>query len=233
MTSPFPETRWTQVERCRGVGEEARVALGELCAACHRPVHMFIRNWCQDEDKAKDLVQEFFARLLARPHLEVERGRGRFRSYLLGAVKHFLGDMQQAARTQKRGGGTVWVELGEAQASELVDPAALPPDQLFDQQWACLVLEQALHSLANEMAHCGRSHLFETLKPWLAGSAEQGQQIAVAGQLGISETAVRVQVHRMRKRYRELIETEVSQTLAAGADLAEEMQCLLAALAGR
>lgn len=233
MSSAFPETRWTQVERCQGSGEDARLALSELCAACHRPVQTFVRNWCRDEEKAKDLTQEFFARLLARPGLEAERGRGRFRTYLLGAVKHFLQEVQQADRTQKRGGGRVWLDLDTADAQGIADPGALPPDVLFDQQWACALLERALQALGEEMESSGRGRLFEGLKPWLAGNVDHGDQLLTAGQLGLSETAIRVQVHRLRKRYRERVEAEVSQTLTTGASLAEEMQHLFAALAGR
>lgn len=233
MSSAFPETRWTQVERCQGSGEDARLALGELCAACHRPVQAFVRNWCRDEEQAKDLTQEFFARLLARPHLEAERGRGRFRSYLLGAVKHFLCEVQQADRTQKRGGSVKWVELDLQESQGIADASALPPDVLFDQQWACALLDRALKSLAAEMHAATKGDLFDLLRPWLAGNASHGDQLQAADQLGLSETAIRVQVHRLRKRYREWIEAEVRQTLTQGGSMEEEMQHLFSALAGR
>ncbi len=233
MSSRFQETRWTQVEKSRGRDEAGRLALSELCAAYHRPVQAFVRNWCSQDQQAEDLTQDFFARLLARPALEVERGRGKFRSYLLGAVKHFLCEMQQAAQTQKRGGGRQFVGLDEAATHELADERTLPPDKLFDQQWACALLERALENLAGEMEALGKAGLLEALRPWLAGTAGHGDQLAVAGRLEISETAVRVQVHRLRKRYREFIEAELAQTLSPGVSLAEEMQCLFAALAGR
>jgi RNA polymerase sigma factor (sigma-70 family) len=230
MSNSFQETRWTQVELSQGSSEEARLALSDLCAAYHRPVQAFVRHWCRDPEQAQDLSQEFFARLLARPALEAERGRGRFRSYLLGAVKHFLSEMQRSSQAQKRGAG---MRLEDVALPELADLQTLPPDKLFDQQWACALLDRALLSLATEMQESGRSLLFERLKPWLCETAAHGDQLQAAAALNISETAVRVQVHRLRKRYRELVEAEVSQTLTSGVSLQEEMQQLFASLAGR
>jgi RNA polymerase sigma factor (sigma-70 family) len=230
MSSSFQETRWTQVELSQGSSEEARLALSDLCAAYHRPVQAFVRHWCRDQQQAGDLTQEFFARLLARPGLEAERGRGRFRSYLLGAVKHFLSEMQRSSQAQKRGAKLTHEDITLV---ELADLQTLPPDKLFDQQWACALLDRALLSLASEMQEGGKGLLFERLKPWLSDTAAHGDQLQAANALNISETAVRVQVHRLRKRYRELVEAEVCQTLTPGVSLQEEMHQLFAALTGR
>ena len=230
MSSSFQETRWTQVELSRGSSEEARLALSDLCSTYHRPVQAYVRHSCRDPEQAQDLTQEFFARLLARPGLEAERGRGRFRSYLLGAVKHFLGEMHRSSHAQKRGTG---MKHEDVALIEKADLQTLPPDKLFDQQWACALLDRALLSLATEMQESGRAQLFERLKPWLSDTAAHGDQLQAAAALNISETAVRVQVHRLRKRYRELVEAEVSQTLTPGVSLQEEMRDLFAALAGR
>lgn len=230
--SSFQETRWTQVECAQGLGEAAAMALSDLCAAYHRPVQAFIRHWCQDVEQSRDLTQDFFARLLAHPALAAERGKGRFRAYLLGMVKHFLLEQNRAARTLRRG-GEIRLELLDETEPDHVSSTSLPPDKLFDQQWACSVLERALERLDAEMTALGKTELFSLLRPWLADAATHGDQTALASRLGIRETAVRVQVHRLRKRYREWIEAEVAQTLNGPASLQEEMQHLLAALAGR
>lgn len=228
--SSFQETRWTQVECAQGRGEAAALALSDLCAAYHRPVQAFVRHWCRDEELAKDLTQDFFMRMLAQPALAAERGRGRFRAYLLGMVKHFLLEKQRAARTLKRGGEQGLARLDD---HDCADSSQLPPDQFFDQQWACSVLDRALDDLESEMTAQGKLPQFQALRPWLAESPSHGEQQALAQSLGISETVIRVQVHRLRKRYREWIESEVSQTLNGSASLYEEMQHLLAALARR
>lgn len=230
--SSFQDTRWTQVECAQGTGEAAALALSDLCAAYHRPVQAFIRHWCGDGEQARDLTQEFFARLLARPALAAERSKGRFRSYLLGMVKHFLLEQKRNAHTLRHGGGASLESLDETETGR-ADTVGLPPDKLFDQQWACSVLERALENLSVEMNTQGKAELFSLLRPWLADAAAHGDQQTAAARLGLSETAVRVQVHRLRKRYREWIEAEVSQTLNGGITLQEEMQHLLAALAGR
>lgn len=230
--SSFQETRWTQVERAQGTGEAAALALSDLCGAYHRPVQAFIRHWCGDGEQAKDLTQDFFASLLARPALAAERRKGRFRSYLLGTVKHFLLEQKRKAGTLRHGGGLPVESLDET-ANSRADTGGLPPDKLFDQQWACSVLERALEHLSDEMDSHGKTELFSLLRPWLAETAAHGDQQAIAARLGLSETAIRVQVHRLRKRYREWIETEVGQTLNGSVSLQEEMQHLLAALAGR
>jgi len=139
----FVTTRWTQVLRARTDSDEGRAALSDLCAAYYAPVLAFIRyQERQDEDRARDLTQEFFARLLAKGGLEtVDRGRGRFRSFLLGAVKHFLAHERERAGAAKRGGGQASVSLEAGAASDtttqlqIADPTAVAPDALFDRQW--------------------------------------------------------------------------------------------------
>ena len=228
MTSSFRETSWTLVERSRGTDESARLALSELCAACYAPVHKFIALWCRDQEAARDLTQGFFARVLEGDSLNgAERDRGRFRSYLLGAVKHFLCETTAHEQRLKRGLQHEHVPLED---EPLIDEHRLPPDAEFDRVWACALLERALATLQREMETSGKGSVFEALKPWLAGTAVQGQQVEAAKRLGISETAVRVLVHRLRKRFREIIEGEVSQTLEIGADVADELRHLLAVL---
>lgn len=229
MSSSFTDTRWSLVERSRGEGETARVALSELCAAYYAPVHRFVLSWCRDEERAKDFTQDFFARVLAEQSLgEAKAERGRFRSYLLGAVKHFLCASAESARTQKRGGAATH----EALDVELSDARTLPPDALFDQQWALALLDTTLARVQSEMETEGKGTVFAVLKPWLAGQADHGQTASAAKSLGVTETAVRVLLHRLRVRFRETLRAEMAQTLGDGADVEAEMQHLFAALRG-
>ena len=147
----FAPTRWTQVLQARGESAEAQAALGELCAAYWQPVFSFIRHEGRDEETARDLTQEFFAHLLARHGLDtVQPGRGRFRSFLLGAVKHFLADQHDRAQAAKRGGGlkVVSIEAGTGTSTtaelQIPDPAGPAPDTVFDRQWAATLVERAL-----------------------------------------------------------------------------------------
>lgn len=228
MTSSFRETSWTLVEQSRGKDEAARLALSELCRRCYAPVHKFIALWCRDQEAARDHTHSFFARVLEGGSLDgAERDRGRFRSYLLGAVKHFVGETRLHEHRQKRGLQHEHVPLED---EPLNDEHTLPPDAEFDRAWALALLDRALAILQQEMEASGKGPVFEALKPWLAGTALQGQQLLAAKALGISETAVRVLVHRLRKRFREIIEREVAQTLDPGANVADELRHLLAVL---
>lgn len=228
MTSSFRETSWTLVEQSRGKDEAARLALSELCTRCYAPVHKFIALWCRDQEAARDLTHSFFARVLEGGSLDgAERERGRFRSYLLGAVKHFVCETRLHEQRQKRGLQHEHVPLKD---EPLNDEHTLPPDAEFDRAWALALLDRSLATLQQEMEASGKGPVFEALKPWLAGTALQGQQLLAAKALGISETAVRVLVHRLRKRFREIIEREVAQTLDPGANVADELRHLLAVL---
>ncbi len=234
----FIPTRWTLVLRARGETAGAQAALGELCQAYYAPVLAFIRQAARDEDTARDLTQEFFARLLARHGLDtVEPGRGRFRSFLLGAVKHFLADQRDHAQAAKRGGGRTLVSLeagtGTNTTTELQipDPAGPAPDTLFDRQWALTLVEHALNVLAGEFVAAGKPEQFETLKPWLLGEVNCLSQADAANRLSMSEGAVKVAIHRLRKRFRELVKTEIAQTVGNPAQVQDELRYLVQVLA--
>jgi RNA polymerase sigma factor (sigma-70 family) len=230
------------VLRARGDSAEAQQALGDLCAAYWQPVFRFIRSEGRDEESARDLTQEFFARLLARSGLaKAEPGRGRFRSYLLGAVKHFLSDRREHERRLKRGGGVPPESLNAATTSEqdtalelqTADPSALPPDSYFDREWALAVMDRAMTAAQQEYTAEGKPEHFETLKPWLAGEVPTLSQAQAATRLGISESAVKVVVHRLRKRFRELVKAELAQTVATPGEAAEELHYLVEVLSAR
>jgi DNA-directed RNA polymerase specialized sigma24 family protein len=242
MAHQFAETRWTLVLRAQGQTGEASLALSELCEAYYTPVHRFVCGWCGNAGEARDLTQEFFARLLTKPQIGgAAPEHGKFRSFLLGAVKHFLCDMRDRDARMKRGGGVEHVALdapgGEGghavEAIGIEDVSTPPPDVEFDRQWALHVLERALESLEKAFEEGGKAAHFQALKPWLVSSKISVEEAVAATELGLQDGALRVAVHRLRQRFREQLRREIAQTLAAGADVDLEMQHLLAALRQR
>src|SRR5450759_3657863 len=231
----FVTTQWTRVLAARGDSPEAKAALSDLCAAYYAPVFAFIRRNAPDEDSARDLTQEFFNRLLARQGIAgVDPERGRFRSFLLGAVKHFLADMRDHAQRLKRGAGqtmeSIEPETDTSPGLQLADPNAPSPDREFDRKWALTLLDRALAALAQEHAASGKAGQFETLKPWLTGDTENISQAEAAARLGVNEGAVKVAIHRLRRRFREVIKNELGQTVSNRAQVDAELHYLLEAL---
>ncbi len=214
--------------------EEGRQALADLCEAYYEPVAAFLRYEFHDADAAREMAHEFFAHVLAGNAIaSAERERGHFRSYLLGAVKHFLSHRREAARRLKRGGGAECVSLDDDDAVEartVADPKALTPDAAFDRQWALTVLARALEALQRECASEGRGAFFEQIKPWLTGDAAHGDQTAMAAGCGLNPVALKVAVHRMKKRFRQLVRSEVAGTLRDPGQVETEMGVLFAAL---
>ena len=231
----FVTTQWTRVLEARGDSPDAKAALSELCAAYYAPVHAFIRRNAPDEEAARDLTQEFFSRLLARQGVDnVDPQRGRFRSFLLGAVKHFLADMRDHAHRLKRGAGqpieTIEPGTDTSPGLQLPDPNAPSPERLFDRKWALTLLDRALTTLAEEHKAAGKSDQFEALKPWLTGDTENISQAEAARQLDLNEGAIKVAIHRLRRRFREVIKNEIGQTVNDRAQVDEELHYLLEAL---
>lgn len=234
----FAPTRWTLVLRARGASEEAREALSELCEAYYAPVRAFLRREGRDEETARELTQEFFRRLLAAPHLDrVKPTRGRFRSYLLGAVKHFLVEERQRGAAAKRGGGQALLSLDAAPGIEttselqIADPAASMPDTWFDRQWATTLVDRAVATLGAEAVAEGKAGPFSVLKPWLLGEVPSLSQADAARQLGLTEGAVKVAVHRLRKRFREVVKAQIAQTVDDLSQVREELRYLVDVLA--
>jgi RNA polymerase sigma factor (sigma-70 family) len=233
----FVTTRWTRVLAAQGNSPEAKLALGELCDAYWTPVFRFLRREGRDDETARELTQEFFARVLASDGFASARPeRGRFRSYLLGAVKHFLGDMRAQASAQKRGGGEAahvpmeTMEEGDNARLEEGMSVAQACDAYFDQQWALLLMERSLGRLEGELKESGKEAHFEVLKPWLEGDPVNLTQAEAGRQLGLSEGAVKVSVHRMRKRLGEIVRLEVEQTLSEPSEMQAELNYLVEAL---
>lgn len=242
MTEPaashvFVATRWTLVLRARGQSVEARAALSELCEAYYPPVLRFLCREGRQEDAARELTQEFFARVLAGSGFdEANPERGRFRSYLLGALKHFLADQRKHAQRLKRGGAVEAASLDAASPDDdssplqIADTTLPTPDALFDREWALAVIGRAMNVLETEFAASGKAEQFNTLKPWLMGEAPSMSQADAARRLGLSEGAVKVGIHRLRKRFRDAVRAEISQTLRDPSLLDEELGHLIAAL---
>lgn len=237
--SRFATTCWTEVLAAQGGTPAARQALAELCAAYYGPVAAFIRRSSRDPQEAEDLTQEFFARLLERCGVGgAHPGGGRFRSYLLGAVRHFLSDHRDRERRQKRGGGRrvesldapVHPESDTRLGDELAAAEVAQEDLGFDRDWAVAVMDRALRRLEGEWQAAGRGTAYQHLKPWLAGEAVGTTQAEVGRWLGWGESAVKVAVHRLRKRLRELLREEVLSTLPPDGDPEDELRYLVEVL---
>lgn len=231
--SHFITTHWTRVLAVRGESAEAKSALSELCASYYEPVVAFLRARCPDDDRARDVAHAFFRRLLEQNSIAgANPEQGRFRNYLLGAVKHFVADLRDRERAAKRGGGVEHVTLDPGtDTSPGIDPpaeAGHSPDIEFDRQWAMTLLDRALGTLAAEHAKPERHRQFEALKPWLTGSGPS--QACLAARLGMNESAVKVAIHRLRRRFRELVKLEIASTVDGPGSVAEEMSYLLTVL---
>jgi RNA polymerase sigma-70 factor (ECF subfamily) len=220
---PIHATRWTLVRKAQGRGEEARAALSELCAIYYEPVLQFTRRWCGDAERAKDLAHGFFEDLLGRENLgAADPAKGRFRSYLLAAVKHFLSHRREREAAAKRGGGVEQVPLDEAP-----EPGVSPDwEREFDRAWALALIGRALDSLAGEMRAAGRQAQFEVLRPWLDGGPS-GDAAAAGEALGLAPTALKVAVHRLRQRFRQKVREEVAATTTDPEDTADEFRHLV------
>ena len=221
-------TRWTLVLRANASSPEGKAALSDLCEAYYQPVFVFLRRMGFDADTARDHAHSFFTHLLQRGFPGPDPDRGRFRSYLLGAVKYFVGDLLDRAWREKRGGGVEHESLNPGNegspALMIGDPAATPAPVLFDREWAVTVMNRAVAALAAE--HPGeRAAQFEMLRPWLMGDAA-ASHAETANALGMSEGAVKVTVHRLRKRFRELLRQEIAHTLTDDSDVEDELRYL-------
>jgi len=236
-TEPFSPTRWTLVLRARGKSDEGRAALSELCEVYYQPVLRFLRREGSEEDAAREQTHDFFARVLAGSGFDgADPERGRFRSYLLGALKHFLADQRDHARRLKRGGGLAPDSLDAPVGTDtspgfqLADPAATARDGFFDREWALAVMDHALAELQKEFSETGKAAQFEMLKPWLVGDTPAASQADAARRLDLTEGAVKVTIHRLRRRFREVVRAEIAQTLRDPALVDEELRHLVEAL---
>ncbi len=232
----FATTRWTVVLAAgRRRTAQSDLALEELCRTYWYPLYAYIRHQGHSREDAEDLAQAFFARFLEKNYLEgLSSAKGKFRAFLLAALKHFLANIWDRAHRQKRGGGAPPLSLDwqSADTRFQIDPAdRLSPDKLYDRAWAVTLLERVMSRLREECAAEGKAKLFEQLKPVLTVGKGAIPYAQAAAELELSEGAVRVAAHRLRRRYRELLREEISQTLSDPAQVEEEMSALFNAFA--
>ena len=231
----FVTTHWSVVLAAgQGASAGADVALEKLCRAYWWPLYAFVRRRGYEAHDAQDLTQEFFARLLARDSLRaVDRRKGKFRSFLLAALEHFLANEWRRAQTQKRGGKFSFVSIDDDSAEQpflQVAASYLSPEQLFEQQWAITLLEQAVAKLREEFLTAGKQTLFDELKVFLTGEKHAISYAELATKLGMTEAALKMAVSRMRQRYGELLRAEIANTVSDPAKVEDELRALFAAL---
>jgi RNA polymerase sigma factor (sigma-70 family) len=230
----FATTHWSVVLAAQEQSPAAREALEKLCRTYWWPIYGFVRRQGYKPEEAQDLTQSFFARLLERRDLEtVRQERGRLRSYLLASVKNFLSKARDRELTVKRGEGRPLVSLDDLLARERADqePAhKLSADRIYERRWALTLLEQVLVRLGAEYEAAGKLPLFDRLKELLAGESGQPSQAKIAGELGMTENAVKQAFHRLRYRYRQLLHEEIAHTVAAPDDVDDELRHFMAIL---
>jgi RNA polymerase sigma-70 factor (ECF subfamily) len=232
----FTTTHWSVVLSAgQSASPRAEAALEELCRAYWYPLYAYVRRQGYSSHDAQDLTQEFFARLLQKNYLSaVARDKGKFRSFLLAALKHFLANEFDRATAIKRGGGQVPISLDEQGAEELFSlesPAIISPENAFEKRWAITLLERSLAQVRSEFVGAGKDRIFDQLKMFLTDGAGSGNYAAVANEMGMTANAVAVAVHRLRQRYREVVRAEITHTVAAPEEIEDEMRHLFAVLA--
>jgi RNA polymerase sigma-70 factor (ECF subfamily) len=231
----FRTTQWTLIVAAQDrTSPAARQALAELCETYWYPLYAFIRRQGHSMEEAQDLTQEFFARLLEKDYLAVvDREKGKFRAFLLACFKHFLANEHDRAKALKRGGGVAIRSLdgGAAESRYSLEPAHdATPEKLFERRWALVLLQNVFTRLRQEQEQAGKLALFEQLKPFLAGDGPRLGYAQAAAALRLSSGAVKVAVHRLRRRYRELVYEEIARTVDDPALVEAEIHDLFAAL---
>lgn len=225
----FSETHWSQVLLAgQGNADQSMKARELLCAKYWLPIYTFLRHKGHEHQDAQDLTQQFFVRLLeSNAFSNADRTKGRFRSFLLGALKHFLADEARKASSQKRGGRITFtaIELTDANEWSLQKPdPSLTAEEVYDRRWAATVLDLAFQRLRADFAAADQLDRFEALKSFLSEEADDGDYDRVSHQLGITRKAVGVAVHRLRQRYQQLVRSEVADTLADSSQVEQELR---------
>jgi len=227
--SQFPTTRWTLVVAAGNPQrKEARLALVSLCENYWYPLYAYLRRRGCAADHAQDLTQEFFIRVLEGRYLDrVAPEKGRFRSFLLTSLKFFVADEEDRQRARKRGGGNVVpLEFSSGEERYQREPAHNEtPERIFERRWALSVLDRVVEKLREEFVRHGRAEHFERLKVFLLGQAD-APYAALAREINTSEGALKVAIHRLRKRYRDLFRQETADTVADPAEVESELRYL-------
>jgi len=233
----FTTTHWSVVLTAgSSTSSEARAALEELCRTYWYPLYAYVRKRGRSPEDAQDLTQGFFARLLAYDSLrDVRVDKGKFRSFLLAAMNHFLADEYDKASALKRGGNQVTLSLDEEFGEEQyrLEPSdSVTAETLFERRWAFTLLEKAKDRLRQEFAAAGKLALFERLKVLEADRSEAPAYAVVAAELGLSESAIKSSVSRFRQRYQETVRQEVANTVGCAAEIDDEIRHLIAVISG-
>jgi DNA-directed RNA polymerase specialized sigma24 family protein len=231
----FATTRWSLVlDAGTEMTPGGRAALATLCELYWYPLYSYLRRRGQSAEDAQDLTQGFFARLLEKQGLQVvDRSRGRFRSFLLASLDHYVSNERDHAHAQKRGGSTPPISLDIALAEDFYirEPAdPWTPEKIFDRNWALALLGRVLARLGGEMQAEGKGELFNALQGYLSGEEAPASYQEVGKSLRMSDGALRVAVHRLRRRYRTLLYDEIAQTVATPEEIDLELQYLIDAL---
>jgi RNA polymerase sigma factor (sigma-70 family) len=231
--SEFPTTRWTLVVAAADPGrKESRSALVSLCEGYWYPLYAYSRRRGYPADQAQDLTQEFFIRVLEGRYLDrADPAKGRFRAFILTSLKFFLSDDADRVRAQKRGGGNVLsFEISSGEERYQREPAHdETPERIFERRWALSMLDRVMEKLRDEFLRHGRPEHFERLKVFLLGQSD-APYAALAREMNTSEGALKVAIHRLRKRYRELFREEISDTVADPVEVESELRFLAAVL---
>ena len=229
----FATTHWSMVvASAQRDSPQAVAALEELCRAYWYPIYAFVRHRGHGPQEAEDLVQAFFARFLERHLLDhVDRSKGRFRSFLLTVLKHFLADEWDRSMACKRGGRVHFlsVEAGESRYWEEAASGS-SPEQLYEQRWACVLLERVMKQLEHALADAGKDQFFRALKPFLVGESRSVAYARLATELGVTEGALKMKVRRMRRHYQQLLRQEIAQTVASPEEVDDEIRYLFRVL---
>jgi RNA polymerase sigma-70 factor (ECF subfamily) len=234
----FEDTHWSVIlPAVRHDTPGAEEALARLCRTYWAPLYAFLRKQRHSPEDAKDLTQGFLLHLLSKGALrEVDPAQGKFRSFLLGCLGNYLANEKEKARAQKRGGGMEWVSLDDtshAESGYQAEPATVEDSaRIFERRWAATLVGVVFRSLKEEYAQKGKSHIFDTLAPFLNGDAEYGDSARAAATLQMSEVAARVTTSRLRERFREILEEEVARTVSSKDQVADEIAHLKEVLRG-
>ena len=231
----FATTRWTIVlSAAQRSTPDSDAALETLCRIYWYPLYAYARRRGFSAEDAGDVTQEFFARLLEKHSLvAADRDKGKFRSFLLASLRHFLANEWDKANAQKRGGGRapISIDVNAAEGSYRLEPAhELTAERIFERRWALTLLEQVLRRLRADYVDSGKENLFDILKPALVEPGHAVGYREIGKELGMSEGAVKVAVHRLRKRYRGLLVDEIAHTVTSRDEVEEELQALMAAV---
>ena len=236
MQARFATTSWTQVLAARDApSTEARQALESLCRVYWYPLYALVRRQGHDAEESRDLTQAYFAALLEKGYLgDYDPERGRFRTFLMASVKHFLSKERDKALAWKRGGraDVVSLDAQEVEGRYRIEPIdRLTPEQIFERRWALTVLERALARLRREQEDADRGKEFARLEGFLTGQQATASYRDVAAELGTSEGAVKTSIHRLRQRYGQLLRSEIAETVSNPAEVDDEVKHLLGVVA--